>query len=92
MTGRVDALAVFAAAPNPQNAVALARADQRVAHRALSDWAFVDQLNKAEERCIAYPKLVEQLKATRDLLEKRDDEDHVVGPINALLREIGEAP
>ena len=58
-SGRIT-LAVFDAAPNPQNAVALARADHRAGQ--MTDWKFMDALSKAEERCVAYPRLVEALR------------------------------
>lgn len=82
-SGLVDALAVFSAAPNPQNAVALARADHRSGP--LTDWPFIDQLIKAEARCIAYPRLVEALA---NLV--RSGEREYVDNARALLRELGE--
>ena len=82
------ALQLFDATPSPQNAVSLARADHRAGP--ITDWEFMDALSKAEQRCIAYPRLIEALK---NLIEAADAgswkarrKDQAV----ALLAELGE--
>lgn len=98
----MNELAIFTETPNPQNAVALAIADHRAGP--ITDWTFVDQLRKAEERLAAYPKLVAAIKEivdARDLVrtsvqhfhknraEVRRDTD-AAAAVRALLRELGE--
>lgn len=71
--------------PAPETAIALAIADHRAGR--LTDWPFVDQLRKAEERVSAYPKLVEALKKTLPLLLESGNAHRYA---TDLLRELGE--
>lgn len=72
----MSTIAVFHADPTPENAVALAIADHRAGP--LTDWPFVEALQKAEAKLRAYRKVVDALKKS--------------GHAKPLLHELGELP
>lgn len=74
---------------SPSEAVALAIADHRAG--SMTDWPFVDALNKAKDRLDAYPRLVE---AIRSALRSQNENGHIGAgthdDMENLLRELGE--
>lgn len=97
----LNPIQTFYGRPTPSNAVALAIADARAYCDPLQpDGDFLKQMYKAKERCEAYPRLVESLRAALKMYEPFQEQDDAeqhneygakfLRSAKALLRELGE--
>jgi hypothetical protein len=78
----------FYAAPSPSGAVALAIADHKAANKHPM-WEYVTELQKAQDRTEAYPRLVAALR--RYVGDAFSPESAIREQAHALLHDLGEA-
>ena len=85
----------FYADQTPENAIDLAIADHRAFTKEHPMYEFITALQKAKERSIAYPKLVDLAQAIVTAYGKTllptHTEKHLLDGAHALLRSLGEA-
>lgn len=82
----------FYGTPTPANAVLLAMADHQTHCQPMQPQSeYMEELQKAHERLLAYPKLVDALrKANQFLHDNAPEEDETLALTSGLLRTLGE--
>jgi hypothetical protein len=83
-----NACDAFYTAPSPSGAVALAIADHKAANKH-PIWEYVTELQKAQDRTEAYPRLVAALR--RYVGDVFSPESAIKERAHALLRDLGES-
>jgi len=89
--------------PSPEGAVSLAIADHKALTKQSPQWEYIAQLQEAERRCKAYPKLIEALRRfqncgliqtdghSMDTAEPHNELLAALDGVNDVLREHGKA-